>query len=226
MTCTSCYNARLLDDLESSLFIRDTISKKDFFRFTLSKDRSKYIYIRVDFLRLNENNLPNYIIVTHEPIKNYSVNEIINMRFDDNFLRNYHRVSPIAIRELTNDEERWGTDYLTNHLKIDQSFKDSSEDYYWIFNKTLHVHHKYYNLSKYPWDYPNEALITLCSECHKDIHANNRIPLMSNFGKQICLLDRCETCFGTGTRPEYNYYMGGICFTCGGSGIANIDKYL
>lgn len=42
-------------------------------------------------------------------------------------------------------------------------------------NCMLQVHHKYYN--KYPdnsypppWDYPNEALITLCNECHKKEH--------------------------------------------------------
>lgn len=39
----------------------------------------------------------------------------------------------------------------------------------------LQVHHKYYN--KYPngvkvlsWDYPNDALITLCDSCHEKVH--------------------------------------------------------
>ena len=31
---------------------------------------------------------------------------------------------------------------------------------------TLHVHHKYYLPNADPWDYPNEALITLCENCH------------------------------------------------------------
>ena len=42
-------------------------------------------------------------------------------------------------------------------------------------NCALQVHHKYYN--KYPdnskpppWDYPNDALITLCDECHTKEH--------------------------------------------------------
>ena len=45
---------------------------------------------------------------------------------------------------------------------------------------TLQVHHKYYN--KYPdgkkvnpWDYPNDALITLCDECHKEVHKTKKI---------------------------------------------------
>lgn len=32
---------------------------------------------------------------------------------------------------------------------------------------TLHVHHQYYTGGD-PWDIPNEALITLCEECHED----------------------------------------------------------
>lgn len=32
-------------------------------------------------------------------------------------------------------------------------------------NKQLQVHHKYYKKSE-PWDYYNDALITLCCDCH------------------------------------------------------------
>jgi len=35
----------------------------------------------------------------------------------------------------------------------------------------LEVHHKYYNRDfETPWDYPDDALITLCRKCHKDVH--------------------------------------------------------
>ena len=44
----------------------------------------------------------------------------------------------------------------------------------------LHVHHKYY--SAYPngvlvdpWNYPDNALITLCSYCHQRVHARKKI---------------------------------------------------
>src|SRR5260370_4869913 len=30
----------------------------------------------------------------------------------------------------------------------------------------LHVHHRYYVQGKLPWEYPDEALITLCKQCH------------------------------------------------------------
>ena len=32
---------------------------------------------------------------------------------------------------------------------------------------TLTVHHLYYEKGKEPWDYPNQALITLCIDCHR-----------------------------------------------------------
>jgi len=31
----------------------------------------------------------------------------------------------------------------------------------------LHVHHKYYTDDKKPWEYPEDALITLCKGCHE-----------------------------------------------------------
>ena len=44
----------------------------------------------------------------------------------------------------------------------------------------LHVHHKYY--SAYPngvlvdpWNYPDDALITLCSYCHQRVHTRKKI---------------------------------------------------
>jgi hypothetical protein len=33
--------------------------------------------------------------------------------------------------------------------------------------KNLQVHHKYYTKNSDPWDYPNDALITLCEDCHE-----------------------------------------------------------
>lgn len=32
---------------------------------------------------------------------------------------------------------------------------------------TLHVHHRYYTKGSEPWEYSDEALLTLCEECHK-----------------------------------------------------------
>jgi len=35
-------------------------------------------------------------------------------------------------------------------------------------DKQLHVHHFHYIRGREPWDYPDNLLITLCEECHKE----------------------------------------------------------
>ena len=34
----------------------------------------------------------------------------------------------------------------------------------------MHVHHKYYKRDTEPWDYPNDALLLLCDNCHRQLH--------------------------------------------------------
>ena len=82
----------------------------------------------------------------------------------------------------------------------------------------LQVHHQYYIEDKLPWDYPNESLITLCINCHQEEHNESDIPIYSDETMNIKLdYRKCETCNGSGYRPEYHYYMNGRCFDCGGN---------
>ena len=37
-------------------------------------------------------------------------------------------------------------------------------------SRTLHVHHIYYEAGKEPWEYPIEALTSLCEDCHATVH--------------------------------------------------------
>ncbi len=39
----------------------------------------------------------------------------------------------------------------------------------WNNKETLHIHHKYYERGKSPWQYPIKALITICKICHEKI---------------------------------------------------------
>ena len=39
---------------------------------------------------------------------------------------------------------------------------------------TLNVHHVYYLKGKAPWEYPDEALWTICEDCHKDFERMRR----------------------------------------------------
>lgn len=43
--------------------------------------------------------------------------------------------------------------------------------------KTLHVHHLLYD-GKDPWETPPGHLITLCEDCHADIHSGVLLPTM------------------------------------------------
>lgn len=40
--------------------------------------------------------------------------------------------------------------------------------------KTLNVHHKYYKSGHAPWEYPDDALVTLCEDCHKNVSESTK----------------------------------------------------
>lgn len=48
-------------------------------------------------------------------------------------------------------------------------------------NGIFNVHHKYYDLSKKAWEYPDEALECLCEHCHELEHISSccKTPLFS-----------------------------------------------
>ena len=85
----------------------------------------------------------------------------------------------------------------------------------------LHVHHKYYVIGNKPWEYPNDCLITLCSDCHEKLHHDGivEIPVyaIDSNGRKIKMeYTPCNRCNGLGYIKEYLYYKGGICFRCNG----------
>ena len=87
----------------------------------------------------------------------------------------------------------------------------------------LHVHHKYYIKNKLPWDYPAEALISLCKNCHQEIHDKEKIPVYVNDLMQTELdFKKCRKCNGSGYLPQYHYYMEGVCFQCNGNEFEEI----
>lgn len=83
------------------------------------------------------------------------------------------RRKPISYSDLLNTEE-----WRNKRLKIIK--RDNCRCIYCGNRFHLHVHHKYY--SAYPngvlvdpWNYPDDALITLCSYCHQRVHARKKI---------------------------------------------------
>ena len=86
----------------------------------------------------------------------------------------------------------------------------------------LHVHHKYYILGRKPWEYPNDCLITLCSDCHEKLHHDGIVDIpiytIDSNGRHIKMeYTPCNRCNGLGYIKEYLYYKGGICFRCNGA---------
>lgn len=84
----------------------------------------------------------------------------------------------------------------------------------WINTKSLHVHHKYYQIGKMAWEYPNTALTTLCWACHEDLHKNTLVDIYDENNKLIDSKNICPRCFGAGWFPEYIHIESGICFMC------------
>lgn len=47
----------------------------------------------------------------------------------------------------------------------------------------LEVHHTKYYMDKYAWEYPNSTLVTLCRECHENVHQDRNNPLYPKYIK-------------------------------------------
>lgn len=58
--------------------------------------------------------------------------------------------------------------------------RDNYQCKYCHSNDSLNIHHKYYSiyptgLKVEPWNYPDDALITLCEHCHHKLHERKKI---------------------------------------------------
>ena len=60
-------------------------------------------------------------------------------------------------------------------------------------DKTLVVHHIIYTEGKDPWNYPDYNFMTLCEECHSDIH--NKSSIIRRMNNEII----CEYLEGIGS---------------------------
>lgn len=101
-------------------------------------------------------------------------------------------------------------DFIELNKKID------TKELEWIFMLGLHVHHKYYIEDYFAWEYPNDALITLCQSCHEKIHENQEIPVYNTEFEFQGYYTYCKRCHGAGVFPEYSHVQNGVCFRCDG----------
>lgn len=94
-----------------------------------------------------------------------------------------------------------------------------------IIFKGLNIHHTYYIKGYKPWEYDNEALVTLCENCHKKRHETSSVPYYDHERRLIGNLAICDRCGGSGYLPQYSHVENGICFKCGGEGVILNENY-
>lgn len=82
----------------------------------------------------------------------------------------------------------------------------------------LQVHHKYYVNGQMAWDYPDNALVALCEDCHRKIH-DIQTPLLFEDTQysHYKQLTPCARCGGSGYIDRYKHVEGGVCFSCRGA---------
>jgi len=146
-------------------------------------------------------------------------------------------------RYIVRIERRWPTgptcgfaynggsiwDYLYGSIIMSICYKDCGITLYFLDQskdenrnpKGLNVHHKYYIEGKKPWEYDNDALITLCQDCHKLEHQTKQTPVYRSLHEKNIMgyAQICDRCDGSGYLPQYSHVEGGICFKCQGEGV-------
>jgi len=85
------------------------------------------------------------------------------------------------------------------------------------FVNGFHIHHKFYVKNLLAWEYPDETLITLCFDCHENLHKDQTIPVYENSNHLAGEYHFCKRCHGAGSFPEYGHVQSGICFRCSGN---------
>lgn len=91
--------------------------------------------------------------------------------------------------------------------------------------KGLNIHHTYYVKGHKPWEYDNEALVTLCENCHKKRHETSYVPYYDHERRLIGNLNVCDRCGGSGYLPQYSHVEDGICFKCNGEGVILDEEF-
>jgi hypothetical protein len=89
----------------------------------------------------------------------------------------------------------------------------------------LDVHHRYYIIGRQPWEYPDEALWTLCRDCHTKLHKASQVPFVEEVDGKLVVCDWvvCAKCHGAGRFECYREFADGVCYRCRGTGLCRID---
>ena len=155
-----------------------------------------------------------------------------NIWWDDSSLDWYMDPSPLR-EKYSPSEEIFGKDakVICFNGGMAEIFADKPHH--------LEIHHRYYIHSLLPWQYDDEALVTLCNWCHRETHESGPpIPVfpaqtahdevlrkIGDIKHKAFYYTSCSRCGGSGDIPSCKHVEGGVCFRCGGSGYDELKNF-
>lgn len=156
----------------------------------------------------------NYVAIREIENLDYQIKRFERFKLYDE----YRTKSPAQIQawKIFFDLDKFSEEELNNRIKNIPSFPKEFK-FNWLDLKNLHVHHKYYQEGKMAWEYPDEALVTLCWFCHDKLHRNSEISILDEYGNLLDPKQVCFRCHGAGYFPQFAHVENGICFRCDGN---------
>ena len=215
--CTICSNQVLVKDCLVGYVGKEEVKRLPiskvkkltiycFYLIGTSNQRMKWKDVVPIFGKLSSEEYDHYIVYYFNSREglDYEIDEDVNLN------PSFYRV--VAVTTAANNESaaiynRENNPYLTT------SYLEATD---WLYVQGLHIHHTYYQEGKMPWEYPNDALQTLCWNCHESLHENTKVPHLDVYGNEIGKLTPCSRCLGIGYFPQYKHVENGVCFKCRG----------
>jgi 5-methylcytosine-specific restriction endonuclease McrA len=195
--CQHCYNASIVRDNHIGIF-KKWAKKPAIFSFTENK-----ILFRIQPVNIRGGD---FICFYTRPHKTSIVVGITKEHWAPK-----QRTIPL---EVVLDEDQKGGNWYDAPSRADLLERINRLEWLYVWN--IHIHHKYYQQGLMAWEYPDSALVTLCWQCHEQLHENEEIEIRDTSGKTIRHELPCKRCMGAGRLPEFSHVQGGICFACWG----------
>jgi len=206
-TCKNCLNKNLIHSCREGLILKIEDKTNNLLNIAQGWNDSKTLLLVIS--EIDEKKI-SPMFIQENRFNNLSCEEIM---INDSV---YYE----AIQEEDNSEEEVIAEFnnvkgVVNQNKINIHCIKGNIGY--KFAKNLHIHHKYYQLEKLAWEYPDDALDTLCWFCHEMLHSKSEIDILDKKGIKIGTKKLCNRCHGAGKFPEFNHVQNGICFKCKGN---------
>lgn len=212
LKCVICNNEKMIANATIVKGLRTISPENDnlIFQFDLENET---LYYRIK----NEN----LIITLNETAINHHLNIYLTKSEEENYISGIQGKFEYDQIELNKYSEN---NILKDFITDDQWKKLVTQDIIenntkWYYVPGLQVHHNKYIEKRKPWEYDDNDLITVCRDCHEQIHATTTIKVYSYINPNIEIknLTPCRKCNGHGYFPEFTHIQNGICFRCFGS---------